>query len=89
MKSIVSIKLFLSVIFLQFGCKSKPSDDSFIYSNSTPQAGARILRVTLHLPAFRTKRIVKKIEEVMNLCEELKTTRIDNQNYTNQICKLL
>jgi len=35
MKTDAYIKLFLAVIFLQLGCKSKPSDDSFIYSNST------------------------------------------------------
>ncbi len=35
-------------------------------------------------PLAEQKRIVKKLEEVMNLCEELKTTITDNQNYTNQ-----
>lgn len=41
------------------------------------------------LPPFQEqKRIVKKLEEVMNLCEELKTTITDNQNYTNQLLQV-
>lgn len=31
---------------------------------------------------------MKKLEEVMNLCEELKTTISDNQNYTNQLLQV-
>ncbi len=34
------------------------------------------------------KRIVKKLEEVMNLCEELKTTIIDNQSYTDMLLQV-
>ena len=39
-------------------------------------------------PLSEQKRIVKKLEEVMNLCEELKTTITDNQNYTNQLLQV-
>ena len=39
-------------------------------------------------PLAEQKRIVKKLEEVMNLCEELKTTITDNQNYTNQLLQV-
>jgi type I restriction enzyme, S subunit len=36
-------------------------------------------------PLAEQTRIVKKLEEVINLCEELKTTIEDNQNYTDQL----
>jgi type I restriction enzyme S subunit len=39
-------------------------------------------------PLAEQERIVKKLEEVMNLCEELKTTITDNQNYTNQLLQV-
>jgi type I restriction enzyme S subunit len=39
-------------------------------------------------PLSEQKRIVKKLEEVMNLCEELKTTITDNQNYTDQLLQV-
>ncbi len=39
-------------------------------------------------PLAEQNRIVKKLEEVMNLCEELKTTITDNQNYTNQLLQV-
>lgn len=39
-------------------------------------------------PIAEQKRIVKKLEEVMNLCEELKTTITDNQNYTDQLLQV-
>ncbi len=39
-------------------------------------------------PLAEQKRIVKKLEEVMNLCEELKTTITDNQNYSNQLLQV-
>lgn len=41
------------------------------------------------LPPFKEqKRIVKKLAEVMNLCEELKTTITNNQNYTDQLLQV-
>jgi len=39
-------------------------------------------------PLGEQKRIVKKLEEVMNLCEELKATITDNQNYTDQLLQV-
>lgn len=39
-------------------------------------------------PLAEQNRIVKKLDEVMNLCEELKTTITDNQNYTNQLLQV-
>jgi type I restriction enzyme S subunit len=39
-------------------------------------------------PLAEQKRIVKKLEDVMNLCEELKTTITDSQNYTNQLLQV-
>ena len=39
-------------------------------------------------PLAEQKRIVKKLEEVMNLCEELKATITDNQKYTDQLLKV-
>lgn len=39
-------------------------------------------------PLAEQKRIVKKLEEVMNLCEELKITITDNQNYTDQLLQV-
>lgn len=39
-------------------------------------------------PLAEQKRIVKKLEEVMNLCEELKTTITYNQNYTDQLLQV-
>lgn len=39
-------------------------------------------------PLAEQKRIVKKLEEVMNLCDELKTTITDNQNYTDQLLQV-
>lgn len=39
-------------------------------------------------PLVEQKRIVKKLEEVMNLCEELKITITDNQNYTDQLLQV-
>src|ERR1035437_797873 len=39
-------------------------------------------------PLAEQKRIIKKLEEVLNLCDELKTTITDNQNYTNQLLQV-
>ena len=39
-------------------------------------------------PIAEQTRIVKKLEEVMNLCDELKTTITDNQKYTNQLLQV-
>jgi len=39
-------------------------------------------------PLAEQKRIVKKLEELMNLCEELKTTIADNQNYTDMLLQV-
>ncbi len=39
-------------------------------------------------PLPEQNRIVKKLEEVMNLCEELKTTITDNQNFTDQLLQV-
>ena len=39
-------------------------------------------------PLAEQKRIVKKLEEVMKVCEELKTTITDNQNYTDQLLQV-
>ncbi len=39
-------------------------------------------------PLQEQKRIINKLEEVMNLCEELKTTITDNQNYTDQLLQV-
>lgn len=39
-------------------------------------------------PLAEQKRIVKKLAELMNLCEELKTTITDNQNYTDQLLQV-
>lgn len=39
-------------------------------------------------PLAEQKRIVKKLEEVMNLCDELKTTITDNQTYTDQLLQV-
>lgn len=39
-------------------------------------------------PLLEQNRIVKRLEEVMALCEELKTTITDNQNYTGQLLQV-
>ena len=39
-------------------------------------------------PLEEQTRILKKLEEVMNLCEELKTTITGNQNYTDQLLQV-
>lgn len=39
-------------------------------------------------PLAEQKRIVKKLEEVLNLCEELKTTITDNQNNTERLLQV-
>jgi type I restriction enzyme, S subunit len=39
-------------------------------------------------PLQEQKRIVNKLEEVMNLCDELKTTIINNQNYTDMLLQV-
>jgi len=39
-------------------------------------------------PLAEQKRIVKKLEGLMNLCEELKTTITDNQNYTDMLLQV-
>lgn len=39
-------------------------------------------------PLAEQKRIVKKLEEVMNLCDELKTTITNNQNYIDQLLQV-
>jgi type I restriction enzyme S subunit len=39
-------------------------------------------------PLAEQKRIVKKLEEVMNLCDELKTTITNNQTYTDRLLQV-
>jgi type I restriction enzyme S subunit len=39
-------------------------------------------------PLAEQKRIVKKLEELMNLCEELKTTITENQTYTDMLLQV-
>lgn len=39
-------------------------------------------------PLAEQKRIVKKLEEVLNLCQELKATITDNQNYTDELLQV-
>lgn len=48
-----------------------------------------IKKILIPLPPIEEqKRIIKKLEEVMNLCEELKTTITDNQNYTDMLLQV-
>ena len=48
-----------------------------------------IKKILIPLPPLNEQcRIVKKLEELMNLCNELKTTITDNQNYTERLLQV-
>lgn len=92
---ILPLKFYGNVnsFFLRYALKRS---DFLSYVNSVtkgmkmPRLGTEEGRMSLIPlpPLAEQKRIVKKLEELMNLCEELKTTITDNQNYTNQLLQV-
>jgi type I restriction enzyme S subunit len=71
-----------------------PFFQKFIFSSTTGAGREGLPKYNLEQfliplpPLAEQKRIVKKLEEVMNLCEQLKTTITDNQNYTDQLLQV-
>ncbi len=92
---ILPLKLYgeINPYFLRYSMKSS---DFLTYVNGVtkgmkmPRLGTPEGQIALiPLPPLAEQhRIVKKLEEVMNLCDELKTTIRHNQNYTNQLLQV-
>ncbi|MBS0623304.1 MAG: restriction endonuclease subunit S [Verrucomicrobia bacterium] len=80
-------------LFMRFALKRS---DFLIYVNGVtkgmkmPRLGTTEGKMALIPlpPLSEQKRIVKKLEELMNLCDELKTTITHNQTYTNQLLQV-
>lgn len=71
-------------------CRKTQLEPEIIQQNGQANFnGTKLKNIICPLPPLaEQKRIVKKLEEVMSLCEELKTTITDNQNYTNQLLQV-
>ncbi len=96
-QALMRITLFNSTILNSFFIKLFRSP--FIQKNIFGQAWGtaipnmvglvEIKKILIPLPPLdEQKRIVKKLEEVMNLCEELKTTITAHQNYTDMLLQV-
>lgn len=83
---------FIDKIYLYYFLKSKT--DWYLKEASKGQGQPNLNIDIISLTPFplpplaEQKRIVKKLEEVLNLCEELKSTITDNQNFTNQLLQV-
>ena len=71
-------------------CRKTQLEPEIIQQNGQANFnGMKLKNIICPLPPLaEQKRIVKKLEEVLNLCEEMKTTITDNQNYTNQLLQV-
>jgi len=71
-------------------CRKTQLEPEIIQQNGQANFnGTKLKNIICPLPPLaEQKRIVKKLAEVMNLCEELKTTITDNQNYTDQLLQV-
>lgn len=71
-----------------------PFFQKFIFSSTTGAGREGLPKYNLEQfliplpPLAEQKRIVKKLEEVMNLCDEIKTTITNNQTYTDQLLQV-
>ncbi len=90
--ALVRLNTLIETKFISYSFLSKFLKQQF----DSPQRGMKnsfrlsdIENLLIPLPPLaEQKRIVKKLEEVMKLCEELKTTITDNQNYTDQLLQV-